>query len=129
MIDVAVLFDGGSKGNPGQGYGSYRISRPDMPRHLCETITFDMGPLTNNEAEYLTLIQALHRIPEKKRRSMRLTLIGDSQTVLKQISGEFGCHATNLQHLNRAAKRLLEDFDSYHVSWIPRGQVVEVLGH
>ena len=60
--DVVLVFDGGSKGNPGLGYGSYAIiinNEADIRR-----LEFGDG-VTNNEAEYDTLIAALEMFVEE----------------------------------------------------------------
>jgi ribonuclease HI len=55
--DYIVIFDGGSRGNPGPGYGSYRLRTRDG-REDVRRLEFGEA-MTNNEAEYRTLIAAL----------------------------------------------------------------------
>jgi len=68
-----LIFDGGSRGNPGPGYGSYALIKPtgsaDLPElaepsalsaRSADVVRLDFGArMTNNEAEYDTLIAAL----------------------------------------------------------------------
>ena len=56
--DYVLVFDGGSKGNPGQGYGSYAIIRAQDRAQRVERLDFGDG-YTNNEAEYDSLIAGL----------------------------------------------------------------------
>ena len=66
--DYTIIFDGGSRGNPGEGYGSYEL-RTRAERQI-ERLTFG-DHVTNNEAEYRTLIAALRDVlasPHRVRR-------------------------------------------------------------
>ena len=57
------MFDGGSLGNPGRGYGSYILFGPDSLIEKQKLDYADHGPaVTNNQAEYLTLINALESL-------------------------------------------------------------------
>ena len=56
--DIVLIFDGGSHGNPGWGYGSCAIQRVSHGAQRLERL--ELGDdYTNNEAEYDTLIAAL----------------------------------------------------------------------
>jgi len=55
--DLVLLFDGGSMGNPGPGYGSFVLTWPGG-KEVHRRVQFHRD-LTNNEAEYATLIAAL----------------------------------------------------------------------
>lgn len=55
--DYVIVFDGGSLGNPGVGYGSYALLTRNGHRAVQR---LSLGEyVTNNEAEYDTLIAAL----------------------------------------------------------------------
>ena len=80
----AIFFDGASKGNPGEaGAGGILLN----PRgHVELTFTWGLGIRTNNEAEWLALIQSLHILKVKKIR--KALIIGDSRHVIyKLING------------------------------------------
>ena len=53
-----IVFDGGSLGNPGLGYGSYEITTEGAVLHRVERQEYGQG-VTNNQAEYRSLIGAL----------------------------------------------------------------------
>ena len=57
---IGIIFDGGSKGNPGQGYGSYTLRWPGAQQQIVRLRFGDR--VTNNEAEYDTLIAALEAV-------------------------------------------------------------------
>ena len=48
--DLILVFDGGSQGNPGAGYGSYAVFEGTRPGQVTRLSFPD--PMTNNEAEY-----------------------------------------------------------------------------
>ncbi len=52
-----IVFDGGSLGNPGSAYGSFRIRPWQTPSGKITRLKLGRG--TNNEAEYWTLQAAL----------------------------------------------------------------------
>ncbi len=96
--DTIILFDGGSLGNPGKGYGSYALKnnlakvdlQPTMkskkPAHTqpeasvgrqasqgWQITRLNFGDnTTNNEAEYATLMQALDDLQSQIERADRL---------------------------------------------------------
>ncbi|MCA1724786.1 MAG: hypothetical protein LC748_11165 [Thermomicrobia bacterium] len=47
--EYTIIFDGGARGNPGEGYGSYEL-RTGTHREIVR-LTFGNN-VTNNEAEY-----------------------------------------------------------------------------
>jgi len=125
-----IVFDGGSLGNPGEGYGSYVIEGPDGYR-AHEQLSFGNG-VTNNQAEYMTLIAALAHLREEHlgtARQLRLVIRGDSQLVLNQLSGRYKVRNPGLAPLHREAGLLLETFGGYELVWQPREKSVRVLGH
>ena len=61
-----VTFDGGADPNPGKGYGSFHIASPNGKEILERRDFSDAGPaMTNNQAEYRTLIEALRFLQQK----------------------------------------------------------------
>src|SRR3954470_12820858 len=90
MADYTIIFDGGSKGNPGQGYGSYQITRASDGKARLRRLDYPGDSTTNNEAEYLTLINALEELTAGIQkaghdpRAFSVEIQGDSQLVLKQ---------------------------------------------
>jgi ribonuclease HI len=128
-----IVFDGGSLGNPGKGYGSYVLINP-MGRELREQLEFppDWGPLTNNQAEYHTLIRAFEHLAEQlgeRKARERVRVEGDSQLVLYQISGKWKVKNAGLRPLRDRAQQLMDDFASVEVAWHPRARSVRILGH
>lgn len=114
--------DGGCKGNHriGErfGYGSFcndlkEITRLEWP-----------DAQTNNEAEYRTLIFLLEtqHVPEKS------TVYTDSALMVGHLRKGWNVKASNLKPLYDKAEALVKRLNIQLV-WVPRGEIVERLGH
>ncbi len=132
-IRVRVVFDGGSLNNPGHGYGSYQLTiGSEAPR--IERLDFG-SPITNNEAEYSALIHGLDdalatlRAAGVDPKQAQLEVWGDSQLVLRQLSGQWKVKMPHLQPLRDRARRLLDQFGKADLIWHRRSESVRVLGH
>lgn len=129
QLPVLLVFDGGSRGNPGQGYGSYQLT---VRGKASEPQRVEFGPnYTSNEAEYDTLIRALEEVTRRAKNParVRLEIRGDSQLVVKQITRAWKIKEPRLQ--TRAARiwKLLEPFAEWSAIWHPRARSVEAFGH
>jgi ribonuclease HI len=131
--DYLIVFDGGSEGNPGRGYGSYAVGR----KGRLESITrLDFpGEMTNNEAEYETLLAALRDLLgriEKAQRSpadFKVEIHGDSKLILEQVRGGWKAREPRMQQRRDAVRALLARFGGYWLVQQPREKIVQVLGH
>ncbi|HEU0164886.1 MAG TPA: ribonuclease HI family protein [Thermomicrobiales bacterium] len=125
-----IVFDGGSLGNPGKGYGSYEItSGGEVVRHERE----DYGNnVTNNQAEYLTLIRALEWLDtllEGRRESATVLINGDSKLVINQVQGLWKINNAQLRPLAERARELLKGYAKSSLVWHARANSVKRLGH
>ncbi len=130
---IRILFDGGSRGNPGPGYGSYHIRFPDGRE---ETVHLDFGrPMTGNEAEYHTLLAALEDLVGRLRGDGRdlgefaLEIRGDSALVISQVRGDWKARDPRMRALRDRVREWLETFGGYRLERVPRGAVLRYLGH
>lgn len=128
-LAVELVFDGGSEGNPGRGYGSYRLTINGAARPV-KRLRFG-GGVTNNEAEYDTLIAALEEIQAKSRDLGRTTLQirGDSQLVIKQLTGEWRAKDPRMAARRDRALGLLAPLRAWRAAWHDRRESVAILGH
>jgi ribonuclease HI len=128
--EYQIVFDGGSKGNPGPGYGSFVIVQSEEPV-VHERI--ELGDwITNNEAEYLTLIRALERLltlVNDGKSDTSVTILGDSELVVNQVNGLWKIKKPELRVLRDRAVDLLRQFGHSDVKWHSRINSVFVLGH
>jgi ribonuclease HI len=130
---IRIVFDGGSKGNPGQGYGSYALEWPAYPRQV---VRLQFGNrVTNNEAEYDTLISALEAVIKRLTetgadpRTAKLEVWGDSQLVINQVNGEWEANKPEMRVRRDKARNLLNRFGTTSLRYHSRNHNVEILGH
>lgn len=128
-----IVFDGGSLGNPGKGYGSYRLTGPDGFEDARRQDYPELGNrATNNQAEYLTLIRALQRLAGELGDAVgtaHVRIEGDSQLVLQQVAGRWKVKNEGLRPLHAEATALLRKFGKWETAWHPRRRSVDILGH
>jgi ribonuclease HI len=125
-----IVFDGGSLGNPGKGYGSYEITgNGAVVRHQRH----DYGDgVTNNQAEYQTLIEALDWLRQElgpAAASAKVIVNGDSLLVLNQLLGKWKVKNEGLRPLHQRASVLIKQFKSVTLTWHDRSKSVARLGH
>jgi ribonuclease HI len=106
-MHVIVEFDGGSRGNPGPAaFGVVVRSADDgTPLSTCGRY---IGNATNNVAEWRGLIFGLERASELGAR--QVTVRGDSQLVIRQMTGEYRVKQPHLKPLHEQATRLASGF-------------------
>lgn len=130
-LQFSIVFDGGSLGNPGLGYGSYEILRNGEPYQFVDRMEHG-NHLTNNQAEYMTLIAALEWLARDLgdlRKQARVTISGDSKLVVSQVTGVWKVKNANMIPLVKQTKELFTKFGSCTITWHPRAKSVERLGH
>ena len=131
--DYVIVFDGGSEGNPGFGYGSYAVITRDG-RQRVRRLDFE-DDMTNNEAEYDTLIAALEDVSErveaagKRPADFALEVRGDSNVVLRQVRGDWKAKDERMRRRRDIVRSLLSRFGGYRLVEQPREESVKVLGH
>ncbi len=128
--DFLIVFDGGSRGNPGAGYGSYAVFDGTQPAQV-QRLEFP-GLMTNNEAEYHTLIAALAALAERLGQQAAQTSVevrGDSQLVIQQVLGHWKAKDERMRDLRDQARAGLRRFDRWRLVGQPREDTVRVLGH
>jgi ribonuclease HI len=132
--DYTLIFDGGSRGNPGPGYGSYALVHArDGKQGL---VRLDFGrQMTNNEAEYETLIAGLRGLTERIEAAgqspveFTLETRGDSALVVRQVEGTWQTKDDRMRSLCNQARELLARFKSHRLVLQGREESVRVLGH
>lgn len=130
---IMVVFDGGSRGNPGEGYGSYQVRWPGSQPQVVRLRFGDN--MTNNEAEYDTLIAALDAILKRLRdggvdpSTARLDVRGDSMLVIKQVLGEWKCKDERMEQRRDKVRSRLRNFGEWRLTHHDRENSVRALGH
>jgi ribonuclease HI len=134
MTHYTIVFDGGSRGNPGQGYGSYALRRNEDGRLRKRRLRLG-DKVTSNQAEYQALIAALEDLIDtiqKARRSPRdfsVEIRGDSRLVMRQLDGSWKTKSLNLMELRDRVEDLMTQMGSVELVWQPRNESVRILGH
>ena len=116
MKVLRLFTDGGSRGNPGPA-GLGIVIEDDQGMRLWGGHRF-VGRATNNQAEYLALIDGLRKVSEWKPDALEIYM--DSELVVKQVSGRYRVRHADLQPLHRQALGLLQGFARVNVSHVPR---------
>ena len=114
-------FDGGASPNPGCGGAGYVLVDDrghEVVRRAIGIFPYDC--VTNNQAEYIALIQGMKRA--KSEGMKRLVVKGDSELVINQMTCLYGCNSSKLVPLNEYAKELEKSFISVSYTHIPRAQ-------
>ena len=133
MEQYVLVFDGGSRGNPGRSYGSYRI-QPKGKKPL-RPVRLDFGHGTNNEAEYQALIAGLEALLEiieaegHDPADCAVEVCGDSQLVLNQLRGAWKVKNKRMRVLCDQAEELISRFSTRRFRHQKRQRTVEILGH
>ncbi len=113
MATHYLYFDGGCRGNGRKnpnaraGYG-YVIYNDKMDR-INDGWAY-LGAKTNNYAEYSGFINGMQSALTLG--ITNLVVRGDSNMVIKQMTGEFGANNPDMKILNGIAKELAANFDS-----------------
>lgn len=112
---ATIHIDGASRGNPGDAAYAVVIEIPGQSRIEEAGI---LGKETNNVAEYTALIKALEKA--KHLGLGRLTIMSDSELLVKQVNGEYRVKNEDLRFLFDEAKGLMRDFPSVTLRHVRR---------
>lgn len=117
LTTATMYFDGGALGNPGKAGAGYQIFAQNG-RTIKESAVRMAGVCTNNQAEYVGLIHgmtaALHCGVQD------LVTYGDSEVVIKQMTGLYQVKNPTLQGMHQRAQALRSRFRRVQFQWIPR---------
>ena len=75
-------------------------------------------PCTNNIAEYEALLLGLKFL--KQLEAQKISILGDSELIIKKIKGEYSDRNPRLREYRNAALDLLKTFEKYEIIFIPR---------
>jgi ribonuclease HI len=117
-----VHFDGACEPPKGGGIATYGFTL-EGPGLEHEKFGLAVPPgserATNNVAEYVGAIRALEFLASINYHGPVL-VFGDSQLVIRQLSGEYEVRAEHLQPYHEHLKRLVEKIGDVHFTWVPR---------
>jgi ribonuclease H / adenosylcobalamin/alpha-ribazole phosphatase len=101
-VSAKLFTDGGARGNPGPAAYGFVLEADDGTVLAAEGKA--IGRATNNVAEYRGLIAGLERALELG--LANVTVVSDSELVVKQMRGEYRVKNEALRDLRDEAERL-----------------------
>jgi ribonuclease HI len=114
--NYVLFFDGCCKGNPGPGGAGAVIYNNGV--EIWADCSFVGKMVTNNIAEYTGLLNGMNRAI--KLGIKNLTINGDSQLAIKQMTGAYKVNSENLIELYKTAKQLEKLFDTVSYNHVYR---------
>lgn len=109
-------FDGGSRGNPGPsgaGMVLYDASGEEI-WHGAKFLQYG----TNNQAEYQAIWAGLQQA--RRLGIRRIQCCGDSQLIIRQLTGQYKVKSPGLVDLHAATKTVMADFDEVQLKHVVR---------
>lgn len=126
MVKIMLVFDGGSRGEPGAGFGSYAVVK-DNQRTITR-LEFGDG-MTSQEAGYDTLINALQMLirQEKTPGDISLEIQTSNHLIINQVNGSWEAHEARLKTRRTQVVDLLRQFGTASLKRMTRDQVSRML--
>ena len=109
----SLFFDGASKGNPGKASAEGLIMNPRG--QIINSFSWGLGSKTNNEAEWLALLQGLEMIDAKS--ITRLIILGDSRQVILKMKTGYPTGSIKCRRLHSRIHQLHlpDNIEYYHI--------------
>ena len=115
--EFVAYFDGSAKPNPGEMKIGGRILTPGA-RNVIDEYSMDLGHGTNNEAEYLSLIEIAARLVKLKASTVKI--YGDSEFVIKQVTGIYKAKDPRMKILKEETLKILNKIPNWKLKHIYR---------
>jgi ribonuclease HI len=116
MRRLIIYADGAARGNPGPA-GIGVVIEDERGRVLREVSQF-IGRKTNNQAEYMALIQGLEAAAEYQADAVQVRL--DSELLVRQLRGEYKVKSPLLKPLMSQVQELLARYKVVGIEHIER---------
>ena len=111
-----LFSDGASRGNPGPAGAGFVLIGEDG--QVASQGKRYLGMMTNNQAEYLALIDGLSKALELGYDEIEINL--DSELLVRQINGEYRVKDKTLKIYYKQVMEILTKFKSVSTRHIPR---------
>lgn len=115
-MKITVHFDGGSRGNPGPAAAA-AVAYDSAGEELTDRVAL-VGEVTNNVAEYQALLLAISLAIDLEADDVEF--VGDSQLIVRQITGEYKVKKPDLKPLHAEAKEALGKFAKWSITDVRR---------
>lgn len=132
MTTFNIYFDGGSHGT--HGYGSWEVTWQGFSKKVSREKYFNhahnLPSITNNSAEYLSLLGALEWLwSVKDKKNYKVKIFGDSQLVLFTLSGRYKTKKAHLKIFRDRCLERLAGYADWETIWQERTANVRRFGH
>jgi ribonuclease HI len=127
--EATLWFDGAANPNPGNGGAGFTLVDDITGCEIdWEAVEIErLYPCTNNQAEYIGLIEGLQCASRERVRHLRVK--GDSNLIIQQMLGNYVVRSGQLLYLYSEAQRQAEDFHSITFEHVPRRENFVADGH
>lgn len=115
QTDIILVTDGASRGNPGPAARAYLIYTDGV---LIRRSARCIGVTTNNVAEYTAILEGLIEVLAMGPDSV--TIISDSQLVVRQLEGRYQVRNDDLKKLHDEVMKILNRLPTWAVCHSPR---------
>lgn len=115
-MKITVHFDGGSRGNPGPAAAA-AVAYDADGGELTDRVAL-VGEVTNNVAEYRALLLAISLATDLE--ADEVEFVGDSQLIVRQITGEYKVKKADLKPLHAEAREALKALPKWTISDVRR---------
>jgi ribonuclease HI len=116
VLHLKIFSDGGARGNPGPSATAFLVVSQDG-KILHKSQRF-LGDHTNNQAEYLAIIEGLQYVTPLK--ADEVTCYLDSELVVKQLTGKYVVRNLELRKLWEKVRELRGEISKVSFAHVPR---------
>jgi ribonuclease HI len=109
------LYFEGSKSQEGSGLGCIFIDPKGKRNFLSYKLEFEC---TNNTTEYEALVQGLKKAIELNIKELKV--FGDSEIIVTKVNNTIHCNSPNLRNYQQEVHRIIENFEAFNITMIPR---------
>jgi ribonuclease HI len=113
---IVINVDGGARGNPGPAAIAAVATDPDGA--VIEERSEAIGEATNNVAEYRAMLLGIQLA--KDLRAEQVSLIGDSELIVKQVQGKYRVKQDHLRPLHTRVIDALRGLEKYSIGTVKR---------
>lgn len=106
VISWELFIDGAARSNPGPAGAGVHVLKEGK---TIATHGYYLGVKTNNQAEYLALLLGIYFVREVMNPRDKLTVISDSELLIKQLNGVYRVKDPYLKALYTCAQGYLAD--------------------
>lgn len=115
---IKANIDGGARGNPGPS--AYGVVVRNAQGEVIAELSDYLGIQTNNFAEYSGLLAVLEFAV--KENHLSLTVISDSELMVKQMKGQYKVKSPGLLELYTRARSMVRKLEHFSIQHVLRAQ-------